>query len=155
MSSTTCAIQAWDAGGVAPVSSVSVMCIPRQCWVSGWLGNSFLHGDQDGEWEGNAPISSRSLWPLDGMGVWPSVHRLAPDIWSSKLLDLVAIDATVVAMNWNFRSVHAIQVQRPLQEIKNHWVCTNCVFSTVTGIVFICHQQAPSQMWGWFQLGKR
>ena len=42
-------------------------------------------------------------WPetkmVSGMGVWPSVWRLTPDVWSSKLLDLVAIDATVVAMN--------------------------------------------------------
>ena len=33
------------------------------------------------------------------MEVWPLVLRLAPDVWSSKLLDLVAIDVTVVAMN--------------------------------------------------------
>ena len=47
----------------------------------------------------HAPISSGSFQPLDGMGVWPSVWRLASDIWSSKLLDLTATDATVVAMN--------------------------------------------------------
>ena len=59
-------------------------------------------GDQDGKWEGalpNIPISSGSFQPLAGMGVWPSVWRLAPDVWSSKLLDLVAIDATVVAVD--------------------------------------------------------
>ena len=66
------------------------------------LDNGFLARDQDGEWEGalpNAPISLGSFPPLDGMGVWPSVWRLAPDVWFSKLLDLATIDATVVAMN--------------------------------------------------------
>ena len=74
MSSAMSAIQARDGGGVDPVSSVSVMCIPRQCLVLGWLGNSLLAGDQDFEQEEalpNAPTSSGSLWPLDGMGVWP------------------------------------------------------------------------------------
>ena len=87
---------------MVPVSLVSVMCIPRQCLVLGQLGDSFLAGDQDGKWEGalpNAPISSGSFWPLDGMGVWPSVWRLAPHVQSSKSLDLAAINATVVAMN--------------------------------------------------------
>ena len=68
----------------------------------GQLGDSFLARDQDGKWEGalsNAPIYSGSFQPLDGMGVWPSVWRLAPDVQFSKSLDLVAINATVVALN--------------------------------------------------------
>ena len=47
----------------------------------------------------NAPISSQSFQLLDGMSVWPSMWRLAPGVLSSKLLDLVAIDTIVVAMN--------------------------------------------------------
>ena len=81
---------------------ISVTCIPRQCLVLGQLGNGFLARDQDGKWEEalpDAPISSGSIQPLDGMGVWPSVWRLAPDVQSSKSLDLAAIDMTVVAVN--------------------------------------------------------
>ena len=75
------------------------------------------------------------------MGVWPSVCRLVPDVGSSKSLDLVAIDTIVVAMNQNYGLSHSDWVQRPLQEIKkNHSVCANCIFSTVIGIPFICHQ---------------
>ena len=87
---------------MAPVSSVNVTCIPRQCLVLGQPGDGFLARDQDSKWEGalpNASISSGSFQSLDGMGVWPSVWMLAPDVWSSKLLDLVAIDVIVVAMN--------------------------------------------------------
>ena len=51
---------------------------------------------------GNYPMlpslkGSFELW--DGMATWPSTWRLAPDVWSSKLLDLVAIDMMVVAVN--------------------------------------------------------
>ena len=56
---------------MAPVSSVSVTCIPRQCLVIGQLGDGFLARDQDGRWEGalpNAPISSGSFPPLHGRG---------------------------------------------------------------------------------------
>ena len=65
-------------------------------------GNGFLARDQDGEQEGvlpNAPISSGSFLPPDGLGIWPSVGRLAPNVWSSELLDLVDIDMIVVAVN--------------------------------------------------------
>ena len=158
MSSTTGAIQAWGSRGAAPISSVKVTYVPRQYWVSGWPGNSCLTGDWDGEWEGalpNTPVSSRSFRLLGGMRVWPSVRRLAPDIWSSKSLDLAAIDRTVVVMNWNSRLDHTIQVQRPSQKIKKHWVCTNCILSMVIGNPFIHHQQTPLQTWGHFQPGKR
>ena len=143
MSSTRGTVEAWGGGGAAPVSLVNVTCIPRQCLVLGWLGNGFLARDQDGEWEWalpDTPISSGSFRPFDGMGVWPLVWRLTPDVWSSKPLDLAVIDVTVVAVNWNSRLSHTIWAQRLLQEIKNHWVCTNCIFSTVNGIPFIHHQ---------------
>ena len=55
-----------------------------------------------GQWEvalPDAPVSSRPFWPLGDVGVQPLVWKLAPDIWSSKSLDLVAIDMTVVVMN--------------------------------------------------------
>ena len=78
------------------------MCIPRQCLVLGQLGNDLLARDHDGEWEGqlpDAPDSPGSFVLLDGMSAWPPIWRLAPDILSSKLLDLAAIDTIVVAVN--------------------------------------------------------
>ena len=68
----------------------------------GQPGNGFLARDQDEKWEGvlpNAPISSGSLQPPDGLGIWPLIWWLAPNVQSSELLDLVAIDMIVVAMN--------------------------------------------------------
>ena len=61
-----------------------------------------LAGGQDGKWEGelsNVPISSVPFQLWDGTSTWPSVWRLATDDWSSKSLDLVAIDMIVVTMN--------------------------------------------------------
>ena len=61
-----------------------------------------MAGDQDGEWDGelpNAPNSPRSFAPWDGMSMWPSIWRLAPDILSSKSFDLAAIDMKLVAVN--------------------------------------------------------
>ena len=42
-------------------------------------------------------LGSFALW--DGMSVWPSIWRLAPDVLSSRSLDLAAIDMKLVAMN--------------------------------------------------------
>ena len=53
------------------------------------------------------------------MPMWPSVWRLAPELWSSKLSELVAIDMIIVAMNGDSGSSHTNQVQRPWQEMKN------------------------------------
>ena len=102
MSSTTGAIQTWGSRGAAPLSLVKVTGIPNSTKSQGQPGNSHLSRDQDGEWEGalpDTPISSRPFWPLGDVEVWLSIWRLAQDIWSSKSLDLVAIDTLVVAMN--------------------------------------------------------
>ena len=102
MSSTTSAIQAWGSGGAASLSSVKVTCIPRQYQVLGQIGAGCLSRERDGEWKGalpDTPISSRPFQPLGDVGVWPSIWRLAPDIWSSESLDLATIDMPVVAMN--------------------------------------------------------
>ena len=69
MYSTTGTIQAWGGGGVAPVSLVSVTCIPRQYLVSGWH-NSFLAGDQYGEWEGHCPMLPSLQGPFSLLIVW-------------------------------------------------------------------------------------
>ena len=119
--STKGAFQAWDGGGTTPVSTVNVTCIPKQYLVLGWLGSGLLARDQDGKWEGelpNAPISSGHFQCWDCMPAWPTVWRLAPDIQSSKSLDLAAIDMIVVAVNWNPGSSHMNRVQRPWQKMK-------------------------------------
>ena len=139
------------------VSLASITCIPRQCQVSGWQGDSFLTGDQDGEWEGslpNAPISSGSSWPLDGMGEWPSVWRLAPGVQLSKLLDLVAIDVTVVAVNWNPSSICTIQAQRPLQEIKNPGFALTASFTWWLGFWLLATNGLPHRHGDTSNLGK-
>ena len=47
----------------------------------------------------DTPMSLGSFQLWDGMSTWPSIMKLAPDVWSSKSLDLVAIDTIVVAMD--------------------------------------------------------
>ena len=59
-------------------------------------------GDQDSEWEGELSYSSGShrsfaLWVCTS--VWPSIWRLAPDILSTRSLDLAAIDMKSVAVS--------------------------------------------------------
>ena len=91
-------------------------------WVTlGWFNGSFLARDHDSEWEGelpNTPNSPRSFTLWDGTYMWPSVWRLAPDVLSSRSLDLAAIDMKLVAVNWNSRLSHSNWVQGPWQEIK-------------------------------------
>ena len=92
----------WDSGGTAPVSFVNVTWIPQQYLVLGLLGSGLLAGNQDSEQEGelpNAPVSSGSFQLWDGTSAQPSIWSLAPDVQSSKSLDLAAIDTIVVAVN--------------------------------------------------------
>ena len=56
---------------------------------------SLLSGDQDGKWEGELPDASDSyrsfaLW--DGTSTWPFIWKLAPDVSSTRLLNLAAMD---------------------------------------------------------------
>ena len=102
ISSTRGVVQVWDGGGTAPNSLVNVTCISRQCLVLGQFDSGLLAGDQDGKWEGelsSAPDSLRSFALWDGTSTWPSVWRLAPDVLSSRSLDLAAIDTKLVAVN--------------------------------------------------------
>ena len=126
ISSTEGAVQVWDSGGTASVSSVKVTCIPKQYLVLGWLDSCLLTRDQDGEWEGelpNIPISSGTFQLWDSMSPWPPVWRWLPDLWSLGWLDLVAIDMVVVTVNWNSRSSHMNGVQKPWQKWKkNTWL---------------------------------
>ena len=89
--------------GVQLLSSlVNVTCISRQCLSLGQFDSGLLAWNQDGKWEGelpNAPNSLGSFALWDGMSAWPSVWRLAPDILSSRSLDLAAIDMKLVAVN--------------------------------------------------------
>ena len=88
--------------GTVPNSSVNVTCISRQCLVLVQFDGGLLAGDQEGKWEGELPndpdsLGSFALW--DGMYAWPFIWRLAPDILSSRSLDLAAIDMKLVAVN--------------------------------------------------------
>ena len=78
-----------------PLSSVETTCISKQYQVSGWSGVCFLTRDWDGEHDGalpNASVSSGPFWLLGGVRVWPSVLIPSPDFWSSKSLNVAAID---------------------------------------------------------------
>ena len=104
MSSTNGACHMWDGGGVTLSSLVEVTCISKQYQVSGQSGVGFFPEDQDGDWDGAFPNASGSSGPLQllgGVRVWPSVWILSPDFWSSRLLNLAAIDTKTVAVNWN------------------------------------------------------
>ena len=151
ISSTRSAIQEWEGGGTAPNSSVNVTCISRQCFVLGWLDGSLLTGDQEGEWEGELPHASDShrsfaLW--GGMSTWTSICRLAPDVLSTRSLDLAAIDMRLVAVNWNSRYSHSIWVQRPWQEIKQTtWFGVAASLSHCLGLYLYATNRAPSRTW--------
>ena len=84
-----------------------------QWWPTGqgprWQVKGELH---------NAPDSPGSLALWDGMSTWPSIRRLAPDVLSSRSLDLAAIDTKLVAVNQNSRLSHSNWTQGPWQEIK-------------------------------------
>ena len=96
------AVQEWEGRGTVPNSSVNVTHISRQCFVLGQLDCGLLARDQDSKWEGELPDASNShrsfaLW--DGMSAWPSIWRLAPDVLSTRPLDLAAMDMKLVAVN--------------------------------------------------------
>ena len=106
MSSTTGTWQACGGGGVVPLSLVEITCISKQYQVSGQSGLCFLTRDLDGEWDEvlpNASVSSRPFKPLGGVRVGPSVWVTTPEFWSSRLLDLVAINMEILAVGQNSR----------------------------------------------------
>ena len=77
----------------------------KQYWVSGWSGIFLLTGDWDGVWDGALPDASISLGPFlpfGGVRVCPSVCMVTPDVWSSRFLDQVAIDAEMLTVSWNY-----------------------------------------------------
>ena len=159
ISSMRGAIQEWEGGSTAPNSSVNVTCISRQCFVLGLLDSSLLARDQDGKWEGelpNASDSCRSFALWDGMSTWPSIWRLAPDILSTKSLNLAAMDMKLVAVNWSSGFSHSIWVQRPWQEIKQTtWFELAMSLSCCLGLHLYATNGAPSQMWGCLQPGRK
>ena len=159
MSSMRGAIQEWEGGGTAPHSSVNVTCISRQCFVLGWLDSGLLAGDQDSKWEGELPNASNfhrsfSLW--GGLSVWHSIWRLAPDISSTRSLNLAAMDTKLVVVNWNSGFSHSFWVQRPWQEIKQTtWFELAASLSHCWGLHLYATNGAPSQTWGCLQPGRK
>ena len=104
LSSMTDACQACGGGGVTLQSWVDVTCISKQYQVSSQSCVGFLAGDWDGECNGVLPNASGSSGPFQLLGVvrlWPSVWILTPGFWSSKSLNLAAIDMKTGAVNWN------------------------------------------------------
>ena len=149
------AIQEWESGGMAPNSSVNVTCISRQCFVLQQLDGSLLAGDEDGEQEGELPKASdyhRSFALWDGMSAGPSIWRLAPDILSTRSLNLAAMDTKLVDVNWNFGFSHSIWAQRPWQEIKQTtWSELATSLSCCLGLHSHATNGAPFMMWGCLQ----
>ena len=95
-------MQECEGGGTAPNSSVKVTQISKQCFILGQLDSGLQARDQDGEWEGelsSASGSHRSFALWGGMSMWPSIWRLAPDISSTRSLDLAAMDMKLVTVN--------------------------------------------------------
>ena len=153
------AIQEWEGGGTAPNSSVKVTYISKQCFILGWLDGSLWARDQDGKWEGeltDASSSHRSFALWGGTSTWPSIWRLAPDVSSTGLLNLAAMDTKLVAVDWNSGYSHSIWVQRPWQEIKQTtWFELTTSLSHCLGLCLYATNGTPSQMWGYFQPGRK
>ena len=141
--------------GHCPNSSFKVTHISKQCLVLGWLDGSLLARDQDGEQEGelsNASGSHRSFALWGGTSTWPFIWRLAPDISSTRSLNLAAMDMKLVAVNWNSRFSHLIWVQRPWQEmIQTTWFELATSLSHCLGLHLYATNGAPSQTWGCLQ----
>ena len=128
-------------------------------FVLGQLDSGLLAGDQDGEWEGelsDASNSCRSFAFWGGMSMWPSIWRLAPDVLSTRSLNLAAMDMKLVAVNQNSGFSHSIWVQRPWQEIKQTtWFELATSLSHCLGLHLYTTNGAPSQMWGCLQPGRK
>ena len=104
MSSTTGVCQVCEGSVVVPPFLVEITCISKQYRVSGQSGVCFFARDWDGEWDEvlpNASVSSRPFWPLGGVRAGPSVWATTPDFWSSRSLDLVAINTEVLTISQN------------------------------------------------------
>ena len=152
ISSTRAAIQEWKGWDTAPNSSINVTCISRQYLVLGQLEGSLLAWDQDGKSEGELPEAYDSHWSSalwEGISMWPSIWRLAPDVLSPKSLDMAAIDVKLVAVNWKSGFSHSNWVQRPWQEIKQTtWFGLATSLSHCLGPHLYATNRAPSQMGG-------
>ena len=86
---------------MAPNSSIKVTHISKQYFVLGQLDSGLQARDQDGELEGElstASSSHRSFTLCVGTSAWPSVWRLAPDVSSTRSLDVTAMDMKLVAV---------------------------------------------------------
>ena len=153
------AIQEWEGRGIAPNSSVKVTHTSKQYFILGQLDGGLWVRDQDSKQkEGLSDLSgshrSFALWV--STSVWPFIWRLAPDISSTRLLDLAAMDTKLVAVGWNSGYSHSLWVQRPWQEIKlTTWFEVTTSLSHCLGLHLYTTNGAPSQMWGCLQPGRK
>ena len=109
------------------------------------LNSGLMARDQGGEWEGelpNAPNSPGSFTLWAALPCGPPIWRLAPDVQSSRLLDLAA--------HWH--EISGCELKLWIESFKlgtrtlarnkiNHLVWVNCILVTLFGTPFIHHQQ--------------
>ena len=129
---------------MAPNSSIKVTHISKQYFILGWLDGGLWAGDQDGKWEGELSSASSShgsfaLWV--GTPTWPSVWRLAPDVSSTRLLNLAAMDHEISGCELKLwiRSFIVGAKDLARNEI-NHLIQGNCILVMLFGTPFIHHQ---------------
>ena len=63
--------------------------------AASWLGTKMVSGGES--YDASSSHKSFTFW--GGMSMWPSIWRLAPDVSSTRLLDLAAMDMKLVAVN--------------------------------------------------------
>ena len=151
MSSTTCTCQACGGGGIIAPSPVEIPCVSKQYRVSGQLGFGFLTTDCDGEHDGvlpNTSVSSGPFWPPGGVRVGPSVWILAPDFWSSKLLDLWTLTQKQWPWIETLVSLFSSSTRAHARKLRNNWAYISHIWSTVSQRSVWLPPMTPLQMWG-------
>ena len=154
------AIQEWEGEGIAPNSSVNVTCISRQYFILRQPDSSLWAGDQDGKWKGELSSSSgshRSFASWVGTSAWPSTWRLAPDVSSTRLLNVAAIDMKLVAVNWNSEYSHSFWGAKALARNHiNHLIWGNCFpYHVVWDSICTPPMGLPLRLWECLQPGRK
>ena len=116
-------------------------------WWPGWWARGHSTWCSHLFWAFSAPLV---MW-VCGLpsGGWLQTFS-HPSCWT-----WLAIDATVVAMSWNSRLNHTIQVQGPLQEMKKPLgLCKPCLFHGDWGVHLSATNELPCRCGDASDLGK-